>query len=206
MNTISFGNSRLQTGLRFEATNESYTANQVNQDSSGNWVNTVPVFGGGSYVDILPSVQWQYMLPRNTDIRANYSMAISRPNFSDLAPTVQINPNASPQNITLGNPGLLSTKANNFDLMIEHFFQPLGILQAGFFYKQLSNPIYPTTSTIAASDPVYGALYAGYQKAQSINGPNAYIAGVEAAWEQRLSFLPGLLNGFGVAANYSFTT
>jgi hypothetical protein len=41
---------------------------------------------------------------------------------------------------------------------------------------------------------------------QSINGPNAHIAGFEAAWEQRLSRLPGLLNGFGVAANYSYTT
>src|ERR1035438_9936147 len=132
MNTISFGNSRLQTGLRFEATNESYTANQVNQDSSGNWVNTVPVFGGGSYVDILPSVQWQYMLPRNTDIRANYSMAISRPNFSDLAPSVLTGPNNSPPDVTVGNPALKATLANNFDVLVEHFFQPLGILQAGF--------------------------------------------------------------------------
>ena len=206
MNSISFGNSRLQTGMRIEATNESYTANQVNKDpKTGKWASTVPIFGGGSYVDVLPSVQWQYMLPRNTDIRANYSMAISRPNFSDLVPSQQVDPNASPKALGIGNPGLLATKANNFDVLVEHFFQPLGILQAGFFYKQLSNPIYPTTSTISASDPVFGALYAGYQKNQSINGPNAHITGVEASWEQRLSFLPGLLNGFGVAANYSYT-
>jgi len=43
-------------------------------------------------------------------------------------------------------------------------------------------------------------------RTQSINGPSAYIAGFEMAWQQRLSFLPGLLNGFGVAANYSYTT
>jgi outer membrane receptor protein involved in Fe transport len=35
-----------------------------------------------------------------------------------------------------------------------------------------------------------------------VNGPNAYVYGFEAAWEQRFSFLPGLLSGFGVAANY----
>jgi hypothetical protein len=32
------------------------------------------------------------------------------------------------------------------------------------------------------------------------------LAGFEAAWEQRLSRLPGLLNGFGVSANYSYTS
>jgi len=99
-----------------------------------------------------------------------------------------------------GNPNLKPTKANNYDLLVEHFFQPLGILQAGFFYKQLSNPIYPTTSTIPAGQP-----NAGLFLQQSINGPNAHIAGFEAAWEQRFSFLPGVLNGFGVAANYSYT-
>jgi TonB-dependent receptor len=103
--------------------------------------------------------------------------------------------------VQLGNSNLKPTKANNFDLLIEHFFQPLGILQAGFFYKRLSNPIYATTTVIPAGQP-----NAGFFLNQSINGPNAHIAGFEAAWEQRFSFLPSFLNGFGVAANYSYTT
>jgi len=222
MNSISFGNSRLQAGVRIEETSETYTANLVQtiapflpsppnppntpNPNAGMWASTTPTPGGGTYIDVLPSVQWQYTLPRNTDIRANYSMSIARPNFSDLVPSVYADPNGSPKSLALGNPGLLSTKANNVDIMIEHFFQPLGILQAGFFYKDLSNPIYGTTSTVQASDPVYGALYAGYQKQQSINGPNANIEGFEAMWEQRLSFLPGVLNGFGVSANYGYTT
>jgi len=84
---------------------------------------------------------------------------------------------------------------------VEHYFRPYGILQAGFFYKTLSNPIYPTTSIIPAGLP-----NAGFHEQQSINGPNGHITGFEAAWEQRLSFLPGLLNGFGVSANYSYST
>jgi len=40
---------------------------------------------------------------------------------------------------------------------------------------------------------------------QSINGPSAHIQGIEVSWEQRFSFLPGLLSGFGVSANYSYT-
>ncbi len=75
------------------------------------------------------------------------------------------------------------------------------LLQAGFFYKDLSDPIYPTVSFVPASDP----NFAGYLRQQSINGPSAHIAGFETAWQQRLSFLPGLLSGFGVSANYSYT-
>jgi TonB dependent receptor len=41
--------------------------------------------------------------------------------------------------------------------------------------------------------------------AQSINGPSAHIHGFEAQWEQRFSFLPGFLGGFGINANYSHT-
>jgi TonB-dependent receptor len=198
-NTFNFGKSRLQTGVRFEATDESYNANQVNVNADGSWNSTVPITGGGSYINILPSVQWQYMLTANTNIRATYGMAISRPNFSDLVPSVVFSPNGSPPTATLGNPALKATRANDFDLLFEHFFQPLGILQAGFFYKDLLDPIYNTTQTGTGQ-------YAGFVVEQSINGPRAHITGFEAAWEQRLSFLPGLLNGFGVAANYSYTT
>jgi TonB-dependent receptor len=209
MNSISFGKSRLQTGLRFEATNESYTANQVQSHRDPvikrtMWDSTTPVQNGGSYINVLPSVQWQYMLNQNTNLRATYAMAISRPNFSDLVPSIQIDPNASPKSVVLGNPGLKATHANDFDVLVEHFFQPLGILQGGFFYKYLSDPIYNTSQTIT-SGPFF-AQYPNYKLQQSINGPHAHITGIEAAWEQRLSFLPGLLNGFGVTANYSYTT
>ena len=84
--------------------------------------------------------------------------------------------------------------------MIEHYFQPLGILQGGYFYKQLSNPIYTTASLLGPTDP-----NAGFRLLRTINGPNAHIQGFEVSWEQHFSFLPGLLNGFGVSANYSYT-
>ena len=199
MNTIAFSKFRLQTGLRIEGTSSSYTANQVTLNN-GAYVATTPVFGNGSYVNFLPSVQLQYLLGKDTNIRASYGRGISRPNFSDLVPSVQVDPNTSPKSLQIGNPSLKPTKASNYDLLIEHFFRPLGILQGGFFYKQLSDPIYPTISIVQTGQ------FAGFQQQQSINGPNAHIAGVEAAWEQRLSWLPGPLGGFGVAANYSYTT
>ncbi len=198
-NVISFGKLRLQTGVRFDAADTGFTANQFTAQNPGS---PTKVFQSTGYFNALPSVQAQYLIEKNTNLRANFSQGIARPNVGDLVPTTIVDPNATPRPglVQQGNPNLKPTKANNYDLLVEHFFQPLGILQAGFFYKQLSNPIYPTTSTIPAGQP-----NAGLFLQQSINGPNAHIAGFEAAWEQRFSFLPGVLNGFGVAANYSYT-
>jgi TonB-dependent receptor len=171
-------------------------------DASGNPLppTVTPVSQSSSYFNAVPDLQAQYMIEKNTDIRANFSMAISRPNIGDLVPTTVVDPNASPKSVTLGNPDLKPTRSENYDLMVEHFFQPLGILQAGFYYKQLSNPIYPTSITLTSGPN------AGFLQSQSINGPSAYLDGVELDWEQRFSFLPGLANGLGVAANYSYTT
>lgn len=205
-NAISIGKFRLQAGVRFDGTKTDFTTHHVdslNLDPQGNPTIT-PFSQGSSYFNALPSVQVQYLVERNTNLRLNYSRGIARPNIGDLVPTQIVDPNFSPKQVTKGNPNLKPTKANNYDVLVEHFFQPLGILQAGFFYKQLADPIYPTVQLIGNSDPNFPGL-GGYRLLQSLNGPNAHITGFEASWEQRLSHLPGILNGFGVAANYSYT-
>jgi TonB-dependent receptor len=205
-NVISFGKLRLQTGLRFDAADTGFLANRIlTSDPTDPTVTPSnpkisPFSQSSGYFNALPSVQAQYLLEKNTNLRANFSQGIARPNIGDLVPTTIVDPNASPRSVIQGNPNLKPTKANNYDLLIEHYFQPLGILQAGYFYKQLSNPIYQTSTLLGPTDP-----NAGFRLLQSINGPNAHIQGIEVTWEQRFSFLPGLLSGFGVSANYSYT-
>jgi TonB-dependent receptor len=211
---IFFGNFRLQGGVRFENTSTHFLTNQLTANYTNSCTPTVPptctstplpptitpTRQDSGYLNVLPSVQLQYQIEKNTNIRAVYGRGVSRPNLGQLVPATTVDPNASPQpSITTGNPNLQPTQANNYDVLVEHYFQPLGILQGGYFYKQLSNPIYLTVTEI----PYNGSTY---QKTQSINGPNAHIQGFEAEWEQRFSFLPGLLNGFGISANYSYTT
>jgi TonB-dependent receptor len=207
-NVISFGKLRLQTGVRFDSASAGFLANKlVTSDPADPTVTPTnpritPNRQNSGYFNALPSVQAQYQLEKNTNLRLNFSQGIARPNIGDLVPTTIVDPNANPFPgvVQQGNPNLKPTKANNYDILIEHFFQPLGIIQAGYFYKQLSDPIYPTSSTIPAGQP-----NAGLRLQESINGPSAHIQGIEVSWEQRFSFLPGLLNGFGVSANYSYT-
>ena len=48
--------------------------------------------------------------------------------------------------------------------------------------------------------------YAGDRVTQPGNAGSAYVGGVEVAYQQQLTFLPGPMRGFGIMANYSYTT
>ena len=197
MNTISFGNLRLQAGVRIEATQDSLLANKLNFDpASGGFIPpAVPQTAKNSYVDVFPSLQAQYRFGSDTILRAAYGMGIARPNFGDIAPFFVDDPTSNPE-FSKGNPDLKPTHAQNFDVLLEHYLKPVGLIQGGFFYKTLTDPIYSVTQP----------LQSGQSVATLINGPSAHITGLEMAWQQRLSFLPGPLNGMGVRANYSYTT
>ena len=198
MNTLDFGKIRLQTGIRFETTQSNFTGNHVTLDTKGNYVSTSPVTGNQTYTDPLPSIQFIYKLDNSSNIRAAYGRGIARPQFGQLPPYISESDKA--KSISIGNPSLLPTRANNYDLLYERYLNPIGIIQAGFFYKDLSNPIYSVQTVVTSG------TYAGFKQTQPVNGASAKLYGFEAAWQQRLSFLPGPMNGLGVLANYSWTT
>ena len=199
MNTIGFGRLRLQTGVRIEATKDSLLGNVVVLDSNGDFASTSPFPAKNSYTNVFPSVQAQFRLNSDTVLRAAYGMGIARPNFYDLVPYVVNDPTSNPP-VSAGNPDLKPTLAQNFDLLVEHYLKPVGLIQVGGFYKYLTDPIYTVTTT-RTTPP-----YAGLDQTQPVNGPHAHISGIEMSWQQQLRFLPGFLNGTGVRANYSYTT
>ena len=200
MNTITLGRLRLQTGLRIESTRDQLRGNNVVLDTNGNYTGFTPSIGDNTYTNFFPSVQAQYRVGADTVLRASYGIGIARPNFSDLVPFVTYDPTSSIP-VSAGNPSLKPTHAQNFDLLAEHYLKPVGILQAGVFYKYLTDPIYVVNSVRPSN-----VQYPGLEQVTSINGPRAHIVGVETSWQQRLAFLPGPLNGMGVRANYSYTS
>ena len=198
MATLRVGRLHLRAGVRLEATRADYTGYVVHFNGAGDWVSTSPVSGSQSYTDVLPSMELRYELADNTNLRAAFGQGISRPNYSDLPPfRVQ---NDEKAEIDVGNPNLSATRANNFDLMLEHYFATVGVVSAGFFYKDLQHPIYEAVQTQITTGPD-----AGFTQSQPINGPSAYVWGIELAWQQHLTFLPGVLSGIGILANYSYT-
>jgi TonB-dependent receptor len=105
----------------------------------------------------------------------------------------------SRKQISVGNPDLKSTYANNYDLQYEHFLKPLGVIEGGFFYKDIQQPIY----TVAT--PINSGSFASYRQVGPVNGSSAKLYGFEVNYQQRLSYLPGFLAGVGITANYSYT-
>jgi TonB-dependent receptor len=198
-NTLTVGHFKVLGGLRIEGTQGSFVGTQVIFDpNTRKFVQDLPAPGQQTYTSFLPSVQVQYNFNGTTNIRAAYGRGIARPNFADLPPSELFQP--ASQRVSLGNPSLKATHANDYDILFEHYLKSVGILEGGWFYKDLSDPIFQIQTF-----PTSGQL-AGFQVRQPINGRKAHIQGVEFAWQQHFTFLPGVLKGFGVSANYSYTT
>lgn len=205
MNTVEFGRFRLQTGFRVEATQLNTLGFIVSQDVNGNYTGTSPAPGSEWYWNPLPSVQLRYRISDNTDIRAVYGRGISRPDPYDTIPYVQLNQSGSPPSVSIGNSSLKPEHSNNYDLLLQHYLKPFGEIDAGFFYKQLSSPIYYVDNPFLSPGDPYYSQYPSYQLDYIINGHNAKLYGFEASYIQHLGFLPGALSGFGISANYSWT-
>ncbi|HVN75555.1 MAG TPA: TonB-dependent receptor [Thermoanaerobaculaceae bacterium] len=198
MSTTRLGQAELQVGVRVERTNSSFTANKLNVDADGNWLSTQPIAASHDYTDVLPSVSLRYEFDRNTVLRAVYGWAVGRPDYAELVPS--LTQSDTLKQVSAGNPDLKPTRGINYDLLFEHYLSSIGVVSAGVFYKDLTDPIYPGSSSI-----VHGGIYDGYTEVKPINGPKANIYGFEVAWQQHLDFLPGPLSGLGIDTNYTHT-
>lgn len=207
MNSIDFGRWHLVAGIRFEGTQMNTLGYDVTlygagdphcQLSSGCGV-PVPVRGNPSYVDPLPDFSARYQLTADSALRLVYGRGIVRPDPYELVPYVTYDDSTNPPTIAIGNPSLRPEHANNYDALYEHYLKPVGLIQAGFFFKQLTNTLISTSYTADSG------LYNGDLIAQWINASNAWLDGVEFSYQQRLAMLPGAFNSFGIMANYSWT-
>ncbi len=204
MNTIDLGSKfRLQTGLRIEGTNEDNTGYLVIDDTNGNYVSTQPVNGNGSYISPLASVQLRYNVDSSSDLRAVFGMGISRPNPYDLVPYKTLDESTTPNTENIGNPALVAEHAYDYDLLYERFLPSVGMIEAGYFYKHLTQPLFQTEVT--APNPFPNPITPTVLLTQWQNGGHAYVQGVELAYQQRLSFLPGVLAGARIDANMTYT-
>jgi TonB-dependent receptor len=195
MNTVDLSpRARLIAGVRVESTH-------VDTLSFNDNTGKMDFAAGGNYVDVLPSASIKFGVSDTTAIRVAYSRALSRPDPQDIAQAVgPIDDTQNPPTVSLGNPNLRAEHAQNLDVLLEEYLKPLGLIQAGFFYKYLTDPII-ATETRPTSGP-----YAGFLVSQPGNAGTAHLQGFEISYQQHLGFLPGALQGLGLSANYSYTS
>jgi iron complex outermembrane recepter protein len=156
----------------------------------------------GNYRDYFPSIHFKYEITRGLLARASYSTGIGRPNFGQIVPTMTINNEA--QTITSNNPDLTPQYSKNYDLALEYYFEPAGLLSAGVFRKDLTDFIYRANVGTVAPGSMFGDAYTGYTLTTDLNGGSAKIEGLEVSYNQQFTNLTGIWRGFGAFANFTW--
>ena len=204
MNTVDLSSRlRLVAGVRIEGTNLGTSAQIF--DADGNVIGISKA--NGSYVKVLPSASLRYALTSGTNLRVVYGRGLSRPDPQDIAQALSVDNTANPVLVSLGNPNLKPETADNVDVLIEHYMNPFGMITAGYFYKNLTDPI--VTHEFTASSGMFGigtcTPTVPCRITQPLNAGSAWLNGFEIAYLQHLTFLPGIWKGLGISANYSYT-
>jgi TonB-dependent receptor len=204
MNTIDFDKIRLVAGVRFEGTNLD-TVTPV-FDANNNFVGNTKL--NGSYVKVLPSASLRFALKKDTNLRLVYSRGFSRPDPQDIAQAISLDNTANPILVGLGNPNLKPETADNIDVLFEHYLNPFGVITAGYFYKNLTEPIiFHTFDNVTTGQ--FGSATCSTATpcriTQPVNAGSAWLNGFEVAYLQHLTFLPGAFAGLGISANYGYT-
>lgn len=205
MNTIDLSSRwRFIAGLRIEGTIDNVSNFSFDQDAG----TISPNKFNGSYITYLPSAALKFAITPSDNLRFFYARGLSRPDEQDLAEAVSwtIKGNGSnPFQATLGNPNLRAETGDDLDVLFDHYFGTFGVFSAGYFYKFLHDPIVQTQSTIDPFTPAGGPT-GSYLVQTFANAGSGWITGVEVAYLQHFSTLPGPWAGLGLSANYGYTT
>jgi TonB-dependent receptor len=178
-----------------------------------------PAPARGTSDSTLPSLHARYQASRDLIVRSAVSTNVGRPKFTDLAGLARLssgnNPDGTRFTLTTGNASLKPAESISYDLTASYFgFRPLGLLEAGVFYKQIDGRVYSEVSirdATAEDVALYGtaanrlAVGDDLRVVSRGNADRTTIYGAEIDWQMQLYFLPDPLNGFGLGANYTYS-
>lgn len=188
---------KLIGGLRNEYTYMKLDGSRATTEGKPAVTTISPASVVNRYNALLPMLHLKYAVNDKTNIRAAYTRTFIRPSFGDMTPGTSVDNTKTPMAISQGNPGLRPTFSNNFDLMGEYYFNNIGLVSGGVFYKKIKDVVFSDISiqTINGND---------YLITQARNLQDASLAGFEAGINKRLDFLRGFWSGLGVELNYTF--
>jgi TonB-dependent receptor len=189
-NKFHFDDWSLLAGVRAEHTRFQANGQQIDADAA-----LAAVQRQRSYTNWLPSLQARFDLDRATSLRAAWSNAVVRANFSQLAPGISLDGGDA----VIGNPDLKPLRAHNLDLGVERILGGDGTLSAYVFYKDIKDFTY--TTNLAGT-----GAWIDYSSAISYaNGQKASVKGLELSYQQPLRMLPAPFNRLLIGANGTLT-
>ncbi|KGI78969.1 TonB-dependent receptor [Oleiagrimonas soli] len=149
--------------------------------------------------NVLPNATFNLHFTDQLQMRLSAGKTIQYPAFGQLNPSLTLSP-ATANTIATGgggNPNLQPTKSNSYDATLEWYFSDVGSVTGGVFYHDITGYI----ENYTFEENINGTNYL-------ISGPKSagkgHLDGVELAYTQFFSFLPGAWSGLGVQANYTY--
>lgn len=199
LSSIDLDALHLSGGLRVEDTHTQYEAYLFPTDASGTVLPEALTTVKKKYTDLFPSIHARYDVSKQLVLRASASTSIVRPQFSNVVPSQTIDSSGRVGTISGGNPDLKPTKSYDLDVGAEYYFSGIGVVSVSGFYKDIKDYVFPRQTTVQSGP------YKGYLFNTSANIPTSKVYGVELAYNQQFSSLPGALSGLGIYANATLT-
>ena len=202
---VKFGALSILGGVRYESTK--VDAQGVFSDSLN--PNQTIFKKKGQYAHYFPSMHFRYEPRRDFVVHASYSTSSARPAISVIVPgtTVSYISSTGLGTVTQNNPALKPQYTENYDLSLEYYFEPAGVLSAGAFHKDITDFIQGSSRVLGTGvDNGFGGNYAGFDFISRTNLGEAKIDGFEINYNQRFTQMPKPFDGLGVFANYTKLT
>ncbi|MEM8772959.1 MAG: TonB-dependent receptor [Pseudomonadota bacterium] len=161
---------RAAAGFRYESSEQLVDNFSVAATGTG-----TPFTGVETVIDedyFLPAVTITWNPVDNIQVRAGFSQTITRPQFQELGAAIFTDTDRDLQ--VFGNPFLVNTETDNYDIRFEYYFGREQYITLGGFYKEITNPIEESLINTGASVDV-----------SYINAPSAELYGFEFEYEQR---------------------
>ena len=192
---FKFGSLSVAPGLRYEHTKS--------EGKGVNRVNNLPLTGGHSYDAWLKYLHLTYEFTPNFLARLSYHDAITRADIGNLIPGITA-VNDTDRTITGANPNLNEERSKTFNGSLEYYFEPIGQFTVSGFHTEVRDRQFNNQVLLGDEGYAGDRQYAGYTLFAPVNiaSPTDY-SGFEIDYQQQLSFLPGVLRGLGVFANYT---
>jgi TonB-dependent receptor len=161
-----------------------------------------PVSAPQDYTDLFPSVNARFDLSDDLVFRVAGQRGVARPSFGEIRVGSSVNDTSIPGTISGGNPTLKPEYTWGLDASLEYYLPGGGIAAVSAFHRWVDNVLYQSQRPVGTA--IYnsnGVDRSGYLLTSTFNGEQGRLYGVEFNLQQRFTFLPGALDGFGFQGN-----
>lgn len=213
------GTRPLTGNMGFQLINTDQSSTGLAATGTGNYAKYVPVKGGKTYYDVVPSLNLVYKLSDAQYLRFSVARQVARQRMANMraGTNFSYNPNLanstdpynSPWTGSGGNPDLKPWRSNSIDMSWEHYFaNRQGYVSLAGFYKDLRNYTYDQTVladfTGFPTDGTTPKIYQG-TVTRPVNGSGGKIKGLEATLSLPSELITKQVPGFGIVLSGAYT-